>query len=86
MYIKLLCIVVQGFIQWGRGIDFRPNLFQHATPSLYKPSGDLETTLIIAFSIHDPDQSSLDHCILNTLHVPDHMITVYSIHYMSLIT
>ena len=59
MYIKLLCIVVQGFIQWGRGIDFRPNLFQHATPSLYKPSGALEApeaTLIIALSIHDPDQ------------------------------
>ena len=29
---------------------------------------------------------SLDHYILNTLHVPDHSITIYSIHYMSLIT
>ena len=55
MYIKLLCIVVHGFIQWGRGIDFRPNLFQHATPSLYKTSRDLETI-----------RSNLDHCILYT--------------------
>ena len=93
-----------GFHTVERGIDFRPNVFQHATPSLYKPSGDVETTrskLDHSFIIHYMYMSlipwslytqyitcpwSHDHCILNTLHVPDHWITVYSIHFMSLIT